>query len=278
MSPRLEDLEKEAASLGTAFPNTEHGGVGVGHASDVRKSVVRLAARIEPFDSFWQTPKDLEKGYKSFYQYYKHNYLPHVPGDKQCRILVVSCGPGYLVNLLNERGYAHVLGIDSDPQKIEHARKRDLNCQVAEAFPFLQDKVEEFDVIIPEQELNHLTVDEMITFLQLCWSSLRRDGLLIVYGLNGANPLVGSENLAHNIDHFNTFTEYSLTQVLTLAKFSEIRVLPLKLYVFWTNPLNYVGLVTTGFLELMFRAFFMLYGKSVKVLTKKIAATCRKRA
>ena len=118
----------------------------------------------------------------------------------------------------------------------------------------------------------------MITFLQLCWCSLRRDGLLIVYGLNGANPLVGSENLAHNIDHFNTFTEYSLTQVLALAKFSEIRVLPLKLYVFWTNPLNYVGLVTTGFLELMFRAFFMLYGKSVKVLTKKIAATCRKRS
>ena len=29
----------------------------------------KLSARIEPFDSYWQAPKDVEKGYKSFYQY-----------------------------------------------------------------------------------------------------------------------------------------------------------------------------------------------------------------
>ena len=96
--------------------------------------------------------------------------------------------------------------------------------------------------------------------------------------MNGANPLVGSENLAHNIDHFNTFTEHSLHQVLELANFSDIRVLPLKLYVFWTNPLNYVGLLVTGFFSLFFRCCFVLYGKKVKILTKKIAATARKKA
>ena len=68
---------------------------------------------------------------------------------------------------------------------------------------------------------------------------------MVVYGLNGANPLVGSENLAHNIDHFNTFTDYSLKQMLQLAGFEQIRVMPLKLYVFWKNPLNYVGLAVT---------------------------------
>ena len=36
----------------------------------------KLSAKLEPFDSFWQAPKDVEKGYKSFYQYYRHNYLP----------------------------------------------------------------------------------------------------------------------------------------------------------------------------------------------------------
>jgi len=238
----------------------------------------KLAARIEPFDSFWQAPDDMEKGYKSFYQYYKYNYLPHIPEDRESRILVISCGPGYLVNLLNQQGYRNVLGIDSDPQKIEHAKNRKLNCRVEQAFPFMQKSIEEFDVIIPEQELNHLTIEEMIIFLQMCWRSLRRNGLLIVYGLNGANPLVGSENLAHNIDHFNTFTEYSLKQVLKLANFTDIKVLPLKLYIFWKNPLNYAGLLTTAFLELGMRIVFALYGKSVKILTKKLAATCRKRA
>src|SRR4051812_12665177 len=49
----------------------------------------RLAARLEPFDSYWQAPKDVEKGYKSFEAYYRANYLPHLPQDRNASILVV---------------------------------------------------------------------------------------------------------------------------------------------------------------------------------------------
>ena len=41
---------------------------------------------------------------------------------------------------------------------------------------------------------------------------------------------------------------------------------------FWKNPLNYVGLAVTSLLELAMRVIFMLYGKKVRVLSKKIAA------
>jgi SAM-dependent methyltransferase len=235
----------------------------------------RLAARLEPFDSYWQAPADVEKGYARFAAYYQANYLPHLPADRQARILVVSCGPGYLVSLLRAQGYRNVLGIDSDPEKIAHARRHGLPCETAQAFAFVEQNREPFDVIIPEQELNHLTLDEQLEFLSLCRRNLKPGGLLVVYGLNGANPLVGSENLAHNIDHFNVFTDYSLKQVLQLAGFEGIRVMPLKLYVFWNNPLNYVGLAATTLLELFFRVCFILYGKDVKVLTKKLAAVCR---
>jgi len=237
----------------------------------------QLAARLEPFDSYWQAPKDIEKGYGSFCQYYKHNYLPHLPQDKSASILVISCGPGYLVKTLVDHGYVNVIGIDSDPAKVAHAVRHNLQCTTAEAFAFLADRSESFDVIIPEQELNHLTLDEQIEFLRLCRRSLRSGGLLFVYGLNGANPLVGSENLAHNIDHFNTFTEYSLAQVLQLADFDEIKTLPLKIYVFWRNPLNYVGLAFTSLLEVFFRVAYKMYGKDVKILSKKVAATALKR-
>jgi SAM-dependent methyltransferase len=235
----------------------------------------RLAARLEPFDSYWQAPADVEKGYGKFAAYYRANYLRHLPADRGARILVVSCGPGYLVSLLREAGYANVVGIDSDPEKIAHARRRGLPCETAAAFAFVERNREPFDVIVPEQELNHLTLDEQLEFLALCRRNLKPGGLLIVYGLNGANPLVGSENLAHNIDHFNTFTDYSLRQILELAGFERVEVMPLKLYVFWKNPLNYVGLAATAALELFFRACFVLYGKDVKVLTKKLAAVCR---
>jgi hypothetical protein len=127
-------------------------------------------------------------------------------------------------------------------------------------------------VIVPEQELNHLTLEETIEFLSLCRTALRPGGRIIVYAMNGANPLVGSENLAHNIDHFYNVTEHSLEQILQLAGLTQIKVFALKLYVFWKNPLNYAGLLATAVIETVLRLIFVLYGKKVRVLTKKIAA------
>ena len=141
--------------------------------SGEHKTHRQQSARLEPFDSYWQAPKDVEKGYASFYQYYKHNYLPHMPPDKSSNILVISCGPGYLVNMLRQHGYTNVLGIDSDSDKVAHAVEHDLNCRRERAFPFLSKQVDTFDVIIPEQELNHLTLEEQIEFLELCKNSLR---------------------------------------------------------------------------------------------------------
>ena len=235
-----------------------------------------LAARLEPFDSYWQGPADPAAGYTSFYQYYRYNFLPRIPQDKTVNILVVSCGPGYLVKLLTDCGYSNVLGIDSDPAKVKHAWARNLNCRVERAFPFLAGREDEFDVIICEQELNHLTKNEMVRFLEFCRESLKDGGVLIVYGLNGANPITGAEALAQNFDHFNTFTEYSLRQVLELVGFHAVELFPLKLYVFYKNPLNYIGIALTSALTVFFRICFKLYGKKNKNFSKKIAAVCRK--
>lgn len=233
----------------------------------------QLAARLEPFDSYWQAPSNVEAGYRSFAAYYRANYLDRLPGDRNTRILVVSCGPGYLVDVLKHAGYTQVTGIDSDPAKVAWGTRRGLNCVAAEAFPFLEACREgEYDVIIPEQETNHLTLAETIEFFQLCHRALKPGGRIIAYAMNGANPLVGSENLSHNIDHFYNFTDHSFEQTLKLGGFERIRTFPLRLYVFWKNPLNYVGLVATGLMELAMRAIFILYGKKVRVLSKKIAA------
>jgi len=239
----------------------------------------KLAARLEPFDSYWQAPADVERGYKSFGAYYRANYLPHVPSSRDARILVISCGPGYLVDLLVKSGYRNVAGIDSDPAKVEHARRHGLPCSVAEAFPYLGARQGgDFDCIIPEQELNHLTIEETVEFLKLCRGALRPGGNIVVYAMNGANPLVGSENLAHNIDHFYNLTEYSIGQVLQLGGFDNIRPFALKLYVFWSNPFNYVGLAVTGLLEVCMKVIFRLYGKKVHIVSKKIAAVAERPA
>ena len=68
-------------------------------------TAVQLSARLERFDSFWEGPDDVERGYRTLGQFYRVNYLQHVPQDRSVRILVVSCGPGYFVNMLREEGY-----------------------------------------------------------------------------------------------------------------------------------------------------------------------------
>lgn len=235
-----------------------------------------LTAKIEPFDTFWEAPEDIEKGYYSFGEFYKANYLPHLPANKDISILVVSCGPGYFVNVINQAGYPNVLGIDSSPEKVRYAQAKKLNCVVEHAFDFLETSQEQFDMIFCEQELNHLTKDEMVEFLRLCWDRLRPGGTLVVHGLNGANPITGAEALAQNFDHYSTFTEYSLRQVLGYCGFTTTHIIPLNLYVFHNNPFNYVAMAAAGLLSFFFRASFKLYGKFNRVFTKKIAAVCIK--
>lgn len=235
-----------------------------------------LTAKIEPFDSFWEGPEDVEKGYSSFYQFYKCNYLKYIPENKKTSILVISCGPGYFVNMLVKEGYTNILGIDSFPEKVKYAIQKNLKCMVHEAFSFLGKNRDAFDVIFCEQELNHLTKEEILAFLKLCQDSLKREGTLICHSLNGANPITGSEALAQNFDHYNTFTDYTFRQVLTYSNFQEVKIVPLNLYVFYKNPFNYIAILLDRLLTLFFRFCFILYGKHNKIFAKKIAGIARK--
>ncbi len=94
--------------------------------------------------------------------------------------------------------------------------------------------------------------------------------------MNGANPITGAEALAQNFDHYNTFTEYTMRQVLEHSGFKNVTVFPLNLYVFYKNPLNYVLIGLSALYTLFFRASFILYGKSNKIFTKKIGASAVK--
>jgi hypothetical protein len=100
--------------------------------------------------------------------------------------------------------------------------------------------------------------------------------MLILQSLKGANPLTGSEALAQNFNHFNTFTDYSLKQILKYSRFSEIKVFPLNLYIFYENPVNYIGLILNSVLNVLFRLGFIFYGKENKIFSKKIAAVSKK--
>lgn len=232
----------------------------------------KLTAQIEPFDSFWEAPENIEKGYASFSKFYTRNYLRHFQVKPSDRILVVSCGPGYFVEVLKKRSCKNVLGIDSDQRKIAYAKARRLNCRAENAFAFLNKNKEPWDIIFAEQEINHLTKNEIKIFLKLCYANLKKDGSIVVHSLNGANPITGAEALAQNFDHYNTLTEYSLAQVLKSCGYKRTKIFPLNLYIFYENPANYIGMFLDRVIQLILRLGFIFYGKSNKIFSKKIGA------
>jgi len=235
-----------------------------------------LTAKIEPFDSFWEAPDDIEKGYSTFYRFYRNNYLKYLPENTEANILVISCGPGYFMNLLKKHGYKNILGIDSTDDQVQLASEHGHNCEVAEAFPYLEARVEEYDLIFCEQELNHLTKDEIMEFMDLCKNSMKPGGVLVMHALNGANPITGAEALAQNFDHYNSFTEYTFRQILEYKGYEDIEIFPLNLYVFYKNPLNYVLILVSKLYNLFFNISFIMYGKKNRLWTKKIGAACKK--
>jgi SAM-dependent methyltransferase len=235
-----------------------------------------LTALMEPFDSFWEAPSDIEKGYGRFAKFYSRNYFKHITPKSTDTILVVSCGPGYMLDVLKDMGVEKVLGIDSGPEKIAYAKKKNLNARVTNAFEFLKNTEEQYDVIIAEQEINHLTKEEIVTFLKLCRTRLKDGGRIVVHSLNGANPITGPEALAQNVDHYNTFTEYSLKQLLEYSGYKEMTVFPLQLYIFYENPLNVIGRSIDWIFNMIFKICFKFYGKSNSIFSKKIGAVAVK--
>jgi len=255
-------------------PKTENGSA---PAPAAERITFDLAGKIEPFDSFWEGPHDIESGYERFGLFYRDNYLPHFLEDRDSKILVISCGPGYMLHVLKEEGYTNVLGLDSYDEKVQYALKRGLNARTEPALEYLANTDEVYDIIFCEQEINHLTKEEILMFLELCWNHLREDGQLIMHGLNGANPITGAEALAQNFDHFNTFTEYTMRQVLAVSGFGDVEAIALNLYVFRNNPLNYIAAAISFVHTMYFRIMFKLYGKFNRIFTKKIGVVAYKK-
>ena len=237
-----------------------------------------LSARVDRFDSLpvGYAPKDFDAGFRRWGQFLGANFLPLMPDDKATKILCISCGFGYFVKRLTDEGYFNVIGIDSNPEWIACAERNNLNCITAEALPYLAANPDTFDVIWCGNEIMHLTKDELFRFLVFAYRSLRPDGQIILISHNGANPLTAPDGFADNIDHHAIYTPHSMRQVLMLSGFRDCKIVPLKLYVFYWNPLNYLGMIAEFGIHLLLRGIFLLYNKQGAIFTKKIVGVGRK--
>ena len=127
--------------------------------------------------------------------------------------------------------------------------------------------------IFGEQEINHLTRDELFDLLQRCLASLNPGGRLLLNAANCANPLISTEYPGNNWDHYLQAAEGNMTQAFSRAGFREVTPFALDFYVWWGNPLNYVAKALTATLHFVFKMMFRVYGKNATILTKRLGIT-----
>ena len=192
----------------------------------------------------------------------------------------ISCGPGYFVNVLNQAGYFDVTGIDSFEDKVEHGKFHGLNCVHARAFEYLAEQDDEtYDVIFGEQELNHLTKDEMIEFLLLARAKLKPGGQLICHGLNGANPDRRRRDSGAELgspEHLHQLLAESGPGTHRFRRRENLRPAPLRLL---QEPRELRRLGPDRWrCTFTFQVLFKIYGKFNKIFEKKIAAVAIKPA
>ncbi|MCJ7591043.1 MAG: class I SAM-dependent methyltransferase [Woeseiaceae bacterium] len=246
-----------------------------GDPVESRKTSHALTARLFPWTTFCEGIADIEAGYTYYPRLYKRNFGPYLPEQKNAKILVVSAGPGYFVDYLNQSGYMEVLGIDSDPEKVELAGKRSLNVIVADAMEYLTEKTESYDMIILEQEINHLTKHEFLHVLALVKSRLAAGGSVALNAGNYANPITAPDHFGTNIDHYSAWTSLSLDQAFKASGYAEWATYPLDNYVLYGNPLNYIAKALTGLISIMLRITFKMYGKDEKIFSKRLVSIAK---
>jgi 2-polyprenyl-3-methyl-5-hydroxy-6-metoxy-1,4-benzoquinol methylase len=159
---------------------------------------------------------------------YDLNYGGYLPEDRRARILDVGCGAGHFLYFLKEKGFEDFEGIDVSPQQVDFCHRHvSRKVSEADAFEHLKDKAGCFALIAANDLLEHIQKDRMLDFLRLIQTALRAGGHVLLKTPNMANPYSLCSRY-RDFTHEVGFTESSLYQVLYMAGFRQISILPAK--------------------------------------------------
>ncbi|MCS7184309.1 MAG: class I SAM-dependent methyltransferase [bacterium] len=160
---------------------------------------------------------------------FKKRYLKYLPADKKAYILDIGCGRGIYVKFLQELGYKNCFGIDISQELVDLGISLGVkNLIVSDYRDFLSTRKEFFDMIISTQLIEHLNYEEALSFLKLCYESIKNNGSILIETIN-AEFLFFGISLYGDLTHKLAFTSSSLANLAKMAGFSNVSVFAAKI-------------------------------------------------
>ena len=156
---------------------------------------------------------------------YQHNFGRHV--DKfpaGARVLDVGCGIGHCLWWLRGKDF-DVEGVDLDSGQLAQAEKMvpdDVELVAADIFDHLAPAEAEYDIVIANDMIEHLTRSEAIEFAELAYRGLKTGGVLLLKTPNAITPSAG--RFYDDLTHERIYTYLSLRQLLRTANFEDVEV------------------------------------------------------
>lgn len=197
--------------------------------------------------------------------YYDAVYDTLLPTDKTARILDIGCGGGHCLAYLKRKDYINMVGIDQSPELVQFVIQEIWPQTIqTEALTYLRQHLGEFNILIANDFIEHLPKQTIEEFLQLCRTTLRPGGKLLIKTPNMGN-ILASRCRYLDFTHEVGFTEDSIYQVCANAGFTKVTIHP----EFPTRP--------ESFSYRLLRWFYRLLNeKSPHILSTNLIAECDK--
>lgn len=160
--------------------------------------------------------------------YYDGYFKRFLPQDKKAEILDLGSGYGSLLYYLQKKGFIHAQGVEISAEQVELASKYGIkNLTVGSIIDFLENSHQSFTLIFMIDALEHFNKEDILKILELIRLRLQPGGLLVLQVPNADGPF-GGRYRYYDFTHEIAFTSKSISQVLKLSQFSEVKVHPME--------------------------------------------------
>lgn len=151
--------------------------------------------------------------------------IPHFQGvKKDANIYDLGCGSGSLIQLLKEKGYTNLTGLDLSHEQVKVAHQMGVNeVQEGDAIEYLKSFSGKFDVIVGTDIIEHFTKDELVELLKLIKDKLSTGGKAIFRTPN-LDSLFSSVFANGDFTHENYLNASSAQQVMLAVGFQSAKV------------------------------------------------------